>query len=136
MILKYNAKELNEHLSRFFAEIRKSDRSEFEQDSLRVMLAALNRHQRQNQSKISTAKERELMVCRQVLGGKSKSSSQERLRKTTKCNKSFTARGMLDNFEISLEVLLPNITTAHTITYINYNFLALIRFIPYGYHHL
>ena len=68
------------------------------------------------------------MVCRQVLGGKSKSSSRERLRKTTKCNKSFTARGMLDNFEISLEVLLPNITTAHTITYINYNFLALIRF--------
>ena len=73
MILKYNAKELNEHLSRFFAEIRKSDRPEYEQDSLRVMLAALNRHQRQNESKISPAKERELMVCRQVLGGKSKS---------------------------------------------------------------
>ena len=61
-------------------------------------------------------------------GKSSQSTSRERLRKTTKCNKSFAARGILDNFEISLAVLLPNITTAHTITYINYNFLALIRF--------
>ena len=46
----------------------------------------------------------------------------------TKCNKSFAARGILNNFEISLAVLLPNATTAHTITYINDNYLALISF--------
>ena len=93
------------------------------------MLAALNRRQRQNESKISIAKDRELMVADKSSEGKaSQSYSRERLRKTTKCNKSFVARGILDNFEISLAVLLPNTTTAHTITYINYNFLALIRF--------
>ena len=87
-ILKYSAKELNEHLPRFFAEIRKSDGSEYESDSLRVMLADLDRYLRQNESKISIAKDRKFMVCRHVLWGKSKSSSRERLRKTTKCNKS------------------------------------------------
>ena len=46
----------------------------------------------------------------------------------TKCKKSFAARGILDSFEISLAVLLPNTSTAHTITYINYNYLALISF--------
>jgi len=29
------------------------------------------------------------------------------------------ARGILDNFEISLAVLLPNTTTSHAITYTN-----------------
>jgi len=54
------------------------------------------------------------MVCRQVLGGKSKSELfAERLRKTTKCTKSFAARGILDNSEILLAVLSPNTTTAH-----------------------
>ena len=52
-ILKYNAKELNKYLSRFFAEIRKSDGSENEPDRVRVTLAALDRHLRQNESKIS-----------------------------------------------------------------------------------
>ena len=31
----------------------------------------------------------------------------------------FAARGILDNFEISLAVLLPNTTTSHAITYTN-----------------
>ena len=35
--VKYEAKELDECLSRFFAEIRKSDGSDYEPDSLRVM---------------------------------------------------------------------------------------------------
>ena len=38
-IVKYDTKELDECLSRFFAEIRKSDGSDAEPDSLRVMLA-------------------------------------------------------------------------------------------------
>ena len=32
------------------------------------------------------------------------------------------ARGILDNFEKSLAVLLPNTTTSHAITYTNNNF--------------
>ena len=69
-IVKYEAKELDECLSRFFAEIRKSDGSDYEPDSLRVMLAALDRHLKQNDSKISTAKDREFVENRQVLEGK------------------------------------------------------------------
>jgi len=44
-IVKYKAKELDECLSRFVAEIRKSNGSDYELDSLRVMLAALDRQQ-------------------------------------------------------------------------------------------
>ena len=60
-IVKYEAKELDECLSRFFAEIRKSDGSDYEPDSVRVMLAALDRHLKQNDSKISIAKDREFV---------------------------------------------------------------------------
>jgi len=66
-VLKYNAKELSEHFSRFFAQISRSDGSEYEPDSLRVMLAVLDRNLRQNESKISIEKDREFMVCKQVL---------------------------------------------------------------------
>ena len=52
-IVKYKAKELDECLSRFFAEIRQSDGSDYEPENLRVMLAALDRHLKQNDSKIS-----------------------------------------------------------------------------------
>jgi len=71
-IVKYEAKELDECLSRFFAEVRKSDGSDYEPDSLRVMLAALDRHLKQNHSKISIAKDREFVKCRQVLEGKTR----------------------------------------------------------------
>ena len=56
-IVKYEAKELDECLSRFFAKIRKSDGLDYELDSLRVMLAALDRHLKQNDSKITIAKD-------------------------------------------------------------------------------
>jgi len=49
-IVKYEAKELAECLSRLFSEIRKSDGSDYEPDSLRVLLAALDRHLKQNDS--------------------------------------------------------------------------------------
>ena len=83
-ILKYEAKELDECLSRFFAEIRKSDGSDYEPDSLRVMLAALDRHLKQNDSKISIAKDREFVKCRQVLEGKAR-ALREKGRKRTLC---------------------------------------------------
>ena len=59
--VKYEAKELDECFLRFFAEIRKSDGSDYEPDTLRVMLAALDRHLKQNGSKISLAKDREFV---------------------------------------------------------------------------
>ena len=52
--------------------IRESDSSNYEPDSLRAMLAALDRHLKQNDSKISIAKDREFVKCRQVLDGKAR----------------------------------------------------------------
>ena len=42
-LLSYEAKQLDDTLQKFFAEIRKKDGSEYEPDSLRVMLASLDR---------------------------------------------------------------------------------------------
>ena len=69
-IVKYEAKELDERLTRFFVEIRKSDGSDYEPNSQRVMLPALDRHFKQNDSEISIAKDQEFVKCRQVLEGK------------------------------------------------------------------
>ena len=87
-IVKYEAKELEECLLRLFAEIRKSDGSDYEPDSLRVMLAALDRHLKQNDNKISIAKDQEFVKCRQVPKGKARALREKRPRKTAKCNKS------------------------------------------------
>ena len=56
-IVKYETKELDESLWRFFAEIHKSDGSDYELDSLRLMLASLDRHLKQNDNKIPIAED-------------------------------------------------------------------------------
>ena len=89
-IVKYEAKELDECLWRFFAEIRKSDGSDYEPDSLRVMLAALDRHLKQNDSKISIAKDREFVKCRQVLEGKARALREKGYGKRPNATKALT----------------------------------------------
>ena len=42
-LLSYDAKQLDDTLQKFFAEIREKDGSEYEPDSLRVILASLDR---------------------------------------------------------------------------------------------
>ena len=42
-LLSYDAKQLDDTLEKFFAEIREKDGSEYEPDSLRVILASLDR---------------------------------------------------------------------------------------------
>ena len=42
ILLSYEVKQLNETLQKFFAEIPKKDSSEFDPDSLRVILASLD----------------------------------------------------------------------------------------------
>jgi len=61
--------ELNGTLERFFAEVRKSDGSEYEPYSLR-MLAALDRHLRQAGANFSIIKDREFDECRKTLNGR------------------------------------------------------------------
>ena len=58
------------HALQFYAEIRKGDRSDYEPDSLRVMLASLDRHFRENGAPYSLLKDKAFERSRQVLKGK------------------------------------------------------------------
>ena len=69
-IVSYEAKELDEKLQRFFAEVRKKDGSDYEPDSLRVMIASLDRHLKEAGSNMSIAKDREFVNSRKVLEGR------------------------------------------------------------------
>ena len=53
VIVSYEAKELDEKLRKFFTEVRKKDGSDHEPDSLRVMIASLDRHFKEAGSGIS-----------------------------------------------------------------------------------
>ena len=89
-IVKYEAKELDERLSRFFAEIRKSEGFDHELDSLRVMLAALDRHLKHNDSKISIAKDRRRI--RQVQTGPVRAYREKGHGKRPKATKTLTVQ--------------------------------------------
>ena len=54
-IVSYEAKELDEKLQRLFAEVRKNVGSDYETDSLRVMIASQDRHFKETGSNISIA---------------------------------------------------------------------------------
>ena len=71
-IVKYEAKELEEYFSRFFAEISKSDGSDYELDALRIMLGALDRHLKQSEGKISIEKDREFAGADRFWSGKAR----------------------------------------------------------------
>ena len=75
-LLSYEGKQLDETLQKFFAEIRKKDGSEYEPDSLRVMLASLDRHLREKDAAFSVAKDIEFSNSRKLLEGKARSPSQ------------------------------------------------------------
>ena len=71
-IVSHEAKELDEMLQKFFAEVRKKAGSDYEPDSLRVMIASLDRHLKEAGSNISIAKDREFVNSRKVLEGKAR----------------------------------------------------------------
>ena len=54
-LVSNEAKQLDETLQKFFDEIRKKDGSEYEPDSLRVILASLERHLREKDAAFSIA---------------------------------------------------------------------------------
>ena len=86
-IVSHEAKELDEKLQRFFAEVRKKDGSDYEPDSLRVMIASLDRHLKEAGSSISIAKDREFVNSRKVLEGKARFLRGTGLRQTSPCIK-------------------------------------------------
>ena len=63
-------RELDNVLQRFFAELRKGDGGEYEPESLRTMLASLDRFLREEGRPYSILKDKEFEGCRKVLNGK------------------------------------------------------------------
>ena len=62
--------ELDHVLQSFFAEIRKSDGTEYEPECLRVMLSAMDRYLRDKGREYSILKDKMFTSCRKVLNGK------------------------------------------------------------------
>ena len=69
-LLDLKKQQLDETLQQFYAEVRKEDGLEYEPDSLRVMLASLDRHFRENGAPYSLLKDKAFLHSRQVLNGK------------------------------------------------------------------
>ena len=101
----YNAQRLDEKLEKFFAEARKKDGSDYEPDSLRVMLASLDRHLKEAGSSISIAKDREFVNSRKVLEGKARFLREQGYGKRPQASKALTtedeellwSKGLLGN---------------------------------------
>ena len=70
--VSYETKELDEKLQTFFAEVRKKNGSDYEPNSLRVMIASLDRHLKEAGSNMSIANDREFVNSRKVLEGKAR----------------------------------------------------------------
>ena len=68
-IVSYETKELDEKLQKIFAGVRKKDGSDYEPDSLRIMIASLDRHLKVTGSSISIAKDKEFVNSRKLLEG-------------------------------------------------------------------
>ena len=81
-IEEHEPAELNRSLEKFYAEVNIKNGQDYEPDSLRVIIAALDRHLREKQHLLSIVKDREFHSPKQVLDGKAKL-----LRKKNNCLK-------------------------------------------------
>jgi len=70
--------------------VRKKDGSDYEPDSLRVMIASLDRHLKEAGSCISIAKDREFVNSRKVLEGKASFLREQGYGKRTRASKALT----------------------------------------------
>ena len=64
--------KLNKLLETFYAEVKNKNGDDYEKASLRVMMAALDRHLNQKGYKFSIIRDREFHTSRQVLEGKAR----------------------------------------------------------------
>ena len=76
--------------ARFFAKVRKKDGSDYEPDSLRVMMASLDRHLKEAGSNISIAKNREFVNSCKVLEGKARFLREQGYGKRPRASKALT----------------------------------------------
>ena len=89
--MAYVPEELDKTLAIFFAEVRKSDGTEYEPDCLRVLLSGLDRYLKDSEAKFSIARDREFLKCRQVLEGKARSLREQGYGKRPNAAKPLTA---------------------------------------------
>ena len=68
----YPPTELNDCLQKFFAEIRNQKGEEYEPDSLKVMLAAMDRYLKEKNNSHSIVRDQEFFECKKVLEGKAR----------------------------------------------------------------
>ena len=74
---EYSAEELDKVLQRFYAEVRNKRGEQYEPESLKVMMASLDRYLRERNCPYSISKDRQFHQSKQVLEGKAKSLRQE-----------------------------------------------------------
>jgi hypothetical protein len=86
----YKVEELDEVLSRFYAEVRKTNGEEYEPDSLKVMQASLDRFLREEGYSKSILRDNEFLKSRKVLEGKAKKLRRDGLGKQPNKAKSLT----------------------------------------------
>ena len=93
----YNPEDLNTALEKFYVEIRKHDGEKYEPDSLRVMLAALDRYLKEKSYPYSISRDKIFSSSKSVLEGVART-----LRKEGKGNKPNRARSLTDAEEEEL----------------------------------
>jgi len=76
-IEKYEPEALNKILEQFYATVRKKDGDDYEPDSLRVMVTAIDRFLSEKEYKYSIIRDRQFKSSKQVLEGKARLLRQE-----------------------------------------------------------
>ena len=76
-IEKHEPAELNRLLEKLYAEVKNKNGQDYEPDSLRVMIAALDRHLKDKQYPLSIVKDREFHSSKQVLERKARNLKKE-----------------------------------------------------------
>ena len=71
-IKEHEPAELNRLLEKLYAKVKNKKGEDYEPDSLRVMIAAFDRHLKDKQYPLSIVKDREFHSSKQVLDGKAK----------------------------------------------------------------
>ena len=69
---EYSAEDLDKVLQRFYAEVRNKHGEQYEPESLKVMMASLDRYLREHSYPHSIIKDRQFQQSKQVLEGKAK----------------------------------------------------------------
>ena len=64
--------ELNRLLEKFYAEVKNENVLDYEPDSLRVIIAAFDRHVKEKQYALSIVKDQEFHSSKQIFEGKAK----------------------------------------------------------------